>query len=80
MVALASSLLIILSMVVLLRPHGEKALALPGLESDLLAIRLGLVEVPAETVSIRPDLRQKYAVQQIPTTDERIVFYMVGSR
>jgi len=53
---------------------------LPGLESDLLAIQAGLVEPPAATVSIRPDLRHEYAVQQIPTTNEKVVFYLVGSR
>lgn len=53
---------------------------LPGLESDLLAVKLGLAEAPTEVVSIRPDLRREYAVRQVPTSDERVVFYMVGSR
>jgi hypothetical protein len=61
-------------------PNGGTALTLPGFESDLLAIQLGLIDPPTETVSIRPDLHHEYAVQQIPTADERIVFYMTGSR
>ncbi len=66
--------------VLLLLPNGGEALMLPGMESDLLAIRLGLVDPPHDAVSIRPDLRRDYAVRQIPTTDEQVVFYMVGSR
>src|SRR5262245_35509806 len=54
--------------------------ALPGLESDLLAIQLGIVDPPSEPVSIRPDLRGEFAVRRIPTTDRRVVFYLVGSR
>jgi hypothetical protein len=67
-------------LVVFLVPGGGAAAPLPGLESDLLAVKLGLAEAPAEVVSIRPDLRREYAVRQVPTSDERVVFYMVGSR
>lgn len=67
------------ALIAALLPTGSPVL-LPGLGSDLLAIQAGLVESPAATVSIRPDLRHKYAVQQIPTTNERIVFYLAGSR
>jgi hypothetical protein len=61
-------------------PTGGDARSLPGMESDLLAIRLGMVDPPTETVSIRPDLRHDYAVLEVPTEDDRVVFYMVGSR
>ena len=48
--------------------------------SDLLAIRLGLSDAPTEPVSIPPDRRHEFAVRRVPTTDERVVFYLVGSR
>ena len=63
----------------LLAPGGNALESLPGLASDPLAIRMGLVDPPAEVVSIRPDLRGQYAVRQVPTSDERVVFYMIGS-
>ncbi len=66
--------------VLLLLPNGGELPLLPGFESDLLAIQLGLIEAPEESVSIRPDLRNEYAVLEIPTGDDRVVFYMVGSR
>jgi hypothetical protein len=50
----------------------------PG--SDLLTIRLGHAAAPAEPVSIPPEYRHEFAVRRIPTTDERVVFYLVGSR
>ena len=59
---------------------GEPPAPLPGLKSDLLAVQLGLVDPPEETVSIRPDLRRQYAVLEIPTENEQVVFYLVGSR
>jgi hypothetical protein len=65
--------------VLLLLPRGARPTWLPGLESDLLAIRLGLVAPPEEAVSIRPDLRRDYAVMEISTNDDRVVFYMFGS-
>jgi hypothetical protein len=67
-------------LLVLLVPGGGARTPLPGLESDLLAVRLGLAEAPEEVVSVRPDLRREYAVRQVPTSDERVVFYLVGSR
>jgi hypothetical protein len=48
--------------------------------SDLLAIRLGLAEAPAEPVSVPPGHRHEFAVRRVPTSDERVVFYLVGSR
>lgn len=65
---------------VFLAPDEGAPSRLPGLESDLLAVKLGLAEPPAEVVSIRPDQRREYAVRRIPTSDERVVFYVVGSR
>ena len=59
---------------------GEPTAPSPGLKSDLLAVQLGLVDPPEEIVSIRPDLRRQYAVQEIPTENEQVVFYLVGSR
>ena len=50
----------------------------PG--SDLMAIRLGLSEPPSEPVTVPPAYRHDFAVQRVPTTDDRVVFYMVGSR
>jgi len=61
-------------------PASTEIRALPGLESDLLAIQLGLVDPPLEPVSVRPDLRDEFAVRRIPTTDARVVFYLVGAR
>ena len=66
--------------VLVLMPARTEIRGLPGLESDLLAIQLGIVDPPREPVSIRPDLRGEFAVRRIPTTDERVVFYLVGSR
>jgi hypothetical protein len=67
------------AILVLVPLHTETRLP-PWFESDLLAIQLGIVDPPSEPVSIRPDLRHEFAVQRIPTTDERVVFYLVGSR
>ena len=50
------------------------------LGSDLMAIRFGLADPPTEPVTIVPEHRHQYAVQRIPTTDDRVVFYLVGSR
>ena len=50
----------------------------PG--SDLVAIRLGLSEPPSEPVTVPPAYRRDFAVQRVPTTDDRVVFYLVGSR
>lgn len=50
------------------------------LGSDLLAIRAGLAGPPAEPVTIVPEYRDRYAVHRIDTTDDRVVFYLVGSR
>lgn len=59
---------------------GPAPVLLPGLESDLLAIQAGMVEPPAEPVSIPPALRRDFAVQRIPTSDDKVIFYLVGSR
>lgn len=59
---------------------GDPAANLPGLTSDLVAIRLGLAEAPTEVVSVRAELRREYAVRRLPTSDDRVVFYAVGSR
>lgn len=47
---------------------------------DLLAVRLGLAEPPSEPVSVRPGQRGTYAVERVPTTDDRVVMYRFGSR
>ena len=59
---------------------GAAPVLLPGLESDLLAIQAGLVEPPAEPVSIPPALRRDFAVRRIPTSNDKVIFYLVGSR
>ena len=79
--ATAATCVIILGLAALIvLPNGGEVLMLPGLESDLVAIQLGMVEQPIEPVSIRPDRRHEYAVRQIPTSDDKVVFYLVGSR
>ncbi len=70
------------ALVLMIGSHARKSpsIILPGVESDLLAIRAGLVEPPTEVVSIPPALRREFAVQRIPTSDDRVVFYLVGRR
>jgi len=80
LVTAAAGIAALVLAVLVLTPAPRKIRALPGLESDLLAIQLGIVDPPREPVSVRPDLRNEFAVRRIPTTDERVVFYLVGSR
>jgi len=50
------------------------------LGDDLVAIQLGLIEPPSEPVSIRAANRGEFAVERVPTSDERVVMYRFGSR
>lgn len=76
----AATVLLVTLAVSIFQPAGREIDMLPGLESDLLAIQLGLVDPPTETVSIRSDLRHQYAVRRVPTANEKVVLYLVGSR
>lgn len=71
----------VILLAVLLSPafdRGRAPVLDPG--SDLLAVRLGLAEPPAETVTVPPAYRRDFAVRRVPTTDDRVAFYLVGSR
>jgi hypothetical protein len=74
---LAAALLLIT--VLLLAPPAHRAL-LHGAEGDLLAIRLGLAAAPEEPVTIPPALRGSYAASRVPTSDDRVTYYRIGSR
>ncbi len=79
--AMAAAALALAALTAPLLPRGDAGPWAPGApDVDALALQVGLGEPPAETVSIRPDLRRRYAVREVPTTDERVVFFMVGSR
>jgi hypothetical protein len=60
-------------------PPREESLP-PGFGSSLWAIGLGLADPPSDPVSVPPDARDHQAVLRVPTTDDRVVFYLVGSR
>jgi hypothetical protein len=73
---LCAAAVVIVSSLIPSRP----LVALPGLASDLTAVQLGYIDPPVEPVSVRPDLRGDFAVRRVPTTDARVVFYLVGAR
>jgi len=79
--ASATAGLAVIVVAVLLIPTFNRSNGQPlDIGSDLLAIRAGLVDPPAEPVTIVAEHRGRFAVQRIPTTDDRVVLYMVGSR
>jgi hypothetical protein len=43
-------------------------------------VRLGLLSPPDEPVTIPARLRADLAARRVPLADERVVFYLVGSR
>jgi hypothetical protein len=71
---------VIVVAVLLISGHRVDRVRPLDLGSDLMAIRAGLGDPPAEPVTIVPEYRDRFAVQRIPTTDDRVVFYLVGSR
>lgn len=47
---------------------------------ELIAMQFGFVAAPTEPVSIGAAHRETTAVLRIPTDDERVVLYLVGTR
>jgi len=45
---------------------------------SLLAVELGLVEVPDEPVSIPRAARNRLAIRRVDTSDPRVVLYLAG--
>lgn len=46
---------------------------------DLLAIGLGLRQAQSEPATIAPSKRNSAALLRVPTTNERVAFYLVGA-
>jgi len=44
------------------------------------AIALGLAEPPADPVVVPPDARRDLAVLRVPTRNDRVALYLVGTR
>ncbi len=59
-------------------PGGERP-ANHAMTGELVAVRLGLAEPPVDIVSVPAHRRGDTAVRRVPTGDDRVVFYLVGT-